>query len=402
MRPVLLLFSFLLFLSFVSVAQEGNNIPDENLPFILTNPDDIYVNFDDPLEEIFGSQQNTFGPLGLRGRGNLFTCTTDRIISSHRLFLNLTAASPLWFCIYEGDAAVGTYNQVSAVLVSNQGPGQGWYSSGPVNVTLQAGKFYLIYAQWDATANYYTQNPVSPYPFPCSFGELTAGAGWHTGSVPTYGNPPPATQNILASAFGDPVAYYQMIISEVIPVELSSFTASITDKNVTLNWTTASELNNHGFEIQRKTDDNWEVIGFVDGYGTSTEERSYSYTDDISRITSNFILYRLKQIDFDGTYEYSFIVEVEGVIPTMYSLEQNYPNPFNPSTSIKYQMPQDGFVTIKVFDILGNEVTTLVNEAKEAGNHIVEFDASEISSGIYFYTIQTGNFTQTKKMTLMK
>jgi hypothetical protein len=187
-----------------------------------------------------------------------------------------------------------------------------------------------------------------------------------------------------------------------IPVELTSFAASVQGKNVNLTWSTASEINNQGFEVQRKTNNAWETIAFISGNGTTTESKSYSYTDDISSINISTILYRLKQIDFDGTYEYSFIVEVDGLVPDEYLLEQNYPNPFNPSTSIKYQMPENGFVTIKVYDMLGNEVATLVNEIQEAGNHSVEFDAATVSSGIYFYIMQAGNFTQTKKMTLLK
>ena len=187
-----------------------------------------------------------------------------------------------------------------------------------------------------------------------------------------------------------------------IPVELTSFAASVQGKNVNLSWTTASEINNQGFEVQRKTNNAWETIAFISGNGTTTESKSYSYTDDISSINISTILYRLKQIDFDGTYEYSFIVEVDGLVPDEYLLEQNYPNPFNPSTSIKYQLPENGFVTIKVYDMLGNEIATLVNEVQEAGNHSVEFDAATVSSGIYFYIMQAGNFTQTKKMTLLK
>jgi len=128
-----------------------------------------------------------------------------------------------------------------------------------------------------------------------------------------------------------------------------------------------------------------------------------AWTHEITRaVKAADVPWRLCAHAIDGTYEYSFIVEVDGLVPDEYLLEQNYPNPFNPSTSIKYQMPENGFVTIKVYDMLGNEVATLVNEVQEAGNHSVEFDAATVSSGIYFYIMQAGNFTQTKKMTLLK
>jgi hypothetical protein len=190
-----------------------------------------------------------------------------------------------------------------------------------------------------------------------------------------------------------------------IPVELTSFTASVTDNAVTLNWTTASELNNHGFEIERRSEGSFRTIGFVEGHGTTTETKNYSFVDN--NLAVGQYSYRLKQIDFDGTSEFSDIVEVEVLVPNIFALEQNYPNPFNPSTKIIYSLAADSKVTLKVFDVLGQEVVTLINGNVTAGRQEINFDASNLNSGVYFYQIKaTGidgtDFNSVKKMILTK
>ena len=196
--------------------------------------------------------------------------------------------------------------------------------------------------------------------------------------------------------------YYSYITSGAVPVELVSFNSSVDRNIVSLSWSTATEINNRGFEIERSTDKaNWTNIGFVEGKGTTSETQHYSYSDKITGSESSSFYYRLKQLDYNGTYEYSYIVQAE-VGPVDFTLAQNYPNPFNPATTISYQLPVNSFVSLKVYDVLGNEVASLVNEQKAAGNYDVNFDASSLGSGVYFYTIKAGNFTQTKKMILMK
>ena len=191
-----------------------------------------------------------------------------------------------------------------------------------------------------------------------------------------------------------------------IPVELTSFAAAVVGNSVQLNWSTASETNNMGFEVERGVISNgvrnpiWEKIGFVDGKGTTTEIQNYSFTDQ--DMVSGTYAYRLKQIDFDGTVNYSTTIEVDLNGVTSFSLEQNYPNPFNPSTVIAYQLPVTGFVRLKVFDVLGNEVAVLVNENKPAGSYEVNFDAGSLSSGVYIYKLQAGDFVSVKKMLLTK
>jgi len=204
-------------------------------------------------------------------------------------------------------------------------------------------------------------------------------------------------------------------------VELTSFTASVVGNDVNLNWSTATELNNYGFNVEKrqtsdmKRDKIWNQIGFVAGHGTTTEQQQYSFIDE--SVSSGKYQYRLKQIDYDGTLEYSDIVEVEVGLPNEFRLEQNYPNPFNPSTIIQYAIDSKKFVSLKVYDVLGNEVTTLANEEKPAGNYEVEFsarggsayggDARNLSSGIYFYQLRVSSplgqaFIQTRKMVYLK
>ena len=188
---------------------------------------------------------------------------------------------------------------------------------------------------------------------------------------------------------------------EPIPVEITAFTANVNGNNILLNWTTATETNNAGFSVERKgIEGNWTTLGFVNGHGNSTEINNYIFTD--RDVPYGNYTYRLKQTNYDGTYKYSAEVNAEVLPVTTFSLMQNYPNPFNPSTSIKYSLPSEEFVTLKVFDILGREVTTLVNQKQGIGEHTINFDASRFNSGVYFYSIRAGKFTDTKKMLLTK
>jgi len=189
----------------------------------------------------------------------------------------------------------------------------------------------------------------------------------------------------------------------VIPVELTSFSASINLNNVILNWETATELNNEGFQIERKISDSWENIGYVVGNGTTTEPKSYSYTDNNIKSNGAKIYYRLKQIDLDGSFKYPQFVEVAfNSLILAYKLFQNYPNPFNPTTKINFQIPEPAEIKISIINLLGEEVKILVNEFKQAGYHEVYFNASSFSSGIYFYKLSTANYSDSKKMIILK
>ncbi|MBP6671955.1 MAG: T9SS type A sorting domain-containing protein [Bacteroidetes bacterium] len=202
-----------------------------------------------------------------------------------------------------------------------------------------------------------------------------------------------------------------------LPVELVSFLAVPKDNSVELRWNTASEVNNYGFEIERRLEsdrhleglqprrgDNhhaWTKTGFVEGNGTTNAPKEYSYTD--KNLSTGKYSYRLKQIDTDGKISYSHVVEViTGSIPKVLLLEQNFPNPFNPSTTISYQIPVNSEVSLKIYDAIGREVATLVNEMIQAGYYSLHYDASQNASGIYFVRLQSGSNVQIKKMSLIK
>jgi hypothetical protein len=185
-----------------------------------------------------------------------------------------------------------------------------------------------------------------------------------------------------------------------LPVELTFFTASLSGSCVILNWQTETEVSNYGFDIERKVNKDWEKIGFVSGYGNSNSPKEYSFVDDKPYGRSKF-QYRLKQIDTDGQFEYSDIVEAE-ITPDKFTLFQNYPNPFNPTTKIKYQLPIECKVVIKLYDLLGAEVMLVVNEVKASGFYEEEISAESLASGTYIYRIVAGDFVESKKMTLIK
>jgi hypothetical protein len=199
---------------------------------------------------------------------------------------------------------------------------------------------------------------------------------------------------------GTPVHRRTVTLDVIVPVELVSFSA-MTDKNdVVLSWFTATETNNSGFEVQRKTEGEYERIAFVEGNGTTTEIQNYIFRDE--GLLSGTYSYRLKQMDFDGSFAYSDEVEIDIDQPSVFYLGQNYPNPFNPSTNIKYSIPAAGFVTLKVYDLLGREVSILLNEQQQAGTFDVVFDGSNLASGVYYYQLKAGELTATKKLMLTK
>ncbi len=194
--------------------------------------------------------------------------------------------------------------------------------------------------------------------------------------------------------------------NSLLPVELSSFVSTVTNRDVTLNWSTASELNNSGFGIERSSaNGTWSSIGNVNGNGTTNLTSSYSFTD--RNLSSGIYNYRLKQIDLNGNFQYfNLSNEVNVGVPSKFELSQNYPNPFNPSTKINYDIPFDSKVSIRIFDMSGKEVSSLVNDVKTAGYYTANFNASNLGSGVYFYTISAEsngqNFVSTKKMILVK
>lgn len=189
-----------------------------------------------------------------------------------------------------------------------------------------------------------------------------------------------------------------------MPVELTSFSAGMDGKDVTLKWTTATEVNNLGFEVERSLDKTeWNKISFVQGHGNSTTQNEYSCIDRTPpRQTS--IFYRLKQVNLDGSFEYSSVIETQAATLSDFRLEQNYPNPFNPGTVITYQVPEKCYARLVLYDALGGRISVLSEAVTEAGIHEYQFDSGKygLSAGVYFYRLITDKFSQTKKMILIK
>ena len=192
-------------------------------------------------------------------------------------------------------------------------------------------------------------------------------------------------------------------VEDILPVELISFTGQWNGKAVLLNWKTGTELNNYGFEVEKEFNENsgWHTIGFVNGNGTKNSPSSYSFSDN-GILNNAEYHYRLKQIDNDGSFEYSPVIEIKVEPVYNFSLEQNYPNPFNPSTKIKFSVPQITNVKLSVFNTLGEEVAVLLNQTVDSGIHEITFNAEKLSSGIYIYKLQTSNSILVKKLILAK
>jgi len=185
-----------------------------------------------------------------------------------------------------------------------------------------------------------------------------------------------------------------------LPVELSSFMASVNGNTVYLKWATATEINNRGFQIEKSSNNGFIPLAFISGHGTSTQLNKYTYTD--KNVSSGVYAYRLKQIDYNGTYKYSKIVEVNISTPNKFTLSQNYPNPFNPSTTINFTLPSAERVRIIIYNQLGQQVALVMDRNFEAGNHSIHFNGSNLASGVYFYRIKAGIFSQVRKMILLK
>jgi hypothetical protein len=194
---------------------------------------------------------------------------------------------------------------------------------------------------------------------------------------------------------------FYMPFTRVIPVELVSFTIDVTDNAANLRWVTATETNCRSFQIFRRTNDvPYQLLAEIHGAGTTTERRQYQYTDKLS---GSKYFYLLKQIDFDGTEHILGEREINNVSqPMAFQLFQNYPNPFNPSTTIQYHLSQPANVKLKVYDVLGIEIRQLMNEFQTAGNHSVEFNAADLPSGIYFYRLESGGISLSRKMILLR
>ena len=238
---------------------------------------------------------------------------------------------------------------------------------------------------------------------------LSTGGSFFDGAISSNGSTLLVSgKAVHARTFGNGGLAYNVFVDTSdtnIPVEFVSFTADLNDNVVELKWITATEINNHGFEIQRSTNDEFVTIGFVEGHGTTTENNNYSFTD--ANVDVGKYSYRLKQVDFNGSFEYSDVVEVDVPAPLVFVLEQNYPNPFNPSTLINYQIPQNADVNLEIYNALGQKVKSLVNEIQEPGNYEVVWNGKNDSgntlpSGVYLYRITAGSYIKVMKMIFLR
>jgi photosystem II stability/assembly factor-like uncharacterized protein len=238
-----------------------------------------------------------------------------------------------------------------------------------------------------------------------SWRSIDGGATFTEISIPSAGYQVVIVDSITQFA-AQSGGFYKLESENFIPVELTSFTASTSNNQIMLNWTTASELNNRGFEIQQSLDnETFTMLGFVPGFGSTTETKSYSFI--VSNAPAGLHYYRLKQIDFDGSHEYSPSVEIEGPLPGDFVLHQNHPNPFNPSTSITFSLPVDSDVQLSLYNMLGQKIADIENNQFQAGTHKIDFVAEGLSSGTYIYVINANgsngvDFVEAKKLTLMK
>jgi photosystem II stability/assembly factor-like uncharacterized protein len=240
---------------------------------------------------------------------------------------------------------------------------------------------------------------------PGSWRTINGGNTWTAVSIPSSGYQVVSVDSMTQFA-AQSSGFFKLEAPWFVPVELSSFNAQLVNTDVILDWTTATELNNQGFEIEYSTDNqNFKKIGFVPGFGTTTEMKSYSFK--ISDVSAGVQYYRLKQIDYDGTSTIYNSVEVTGPVPNTFVLNQNHPNPFNPSTTISFSLPVESDVTIKLFNMLGQEVDQIVDGNFQAGNHSLDFNAIDLSSGAYIYKFEATGvngaiFKSTKKMLLLR
>jgi len=316
--------------------------------------------------------------------GTLIFISSSEYNGTVKLYKTSVGGTPAWTYNNCGDAvATVSFNSQANVLAAT--------SWGALNNSTPD---LYIFKTWEGNTPIFTLN---------TGGSFFDGAISNNGSTLLVSG-----KAVHARTFGNGGLAYNIYVDTSdtnIPVEFVSFSAEANTNLVGLKWTTATEINNNGFEIQRNAGEEFVTIGFVEGHGTTTEIHNYSFTD--RHIEAGNYKYRLKQVDFDGTFKFSDVVEVDVPEPLTFEMEQNYPNPFNPSTVITYQLPQVGMVTLEIYNAFGEKVRMLVNNMQEAGNYEVEWDGknnsgNQLSSGIYLYRISAGNYVKVMKMVLLR
>ncbi len=344
--------------------------------------------------------------------GNIIVSSTD---SSYVGGLAGTSTATISNCYSTGNVSIsGNANNVGGGFIGlNQEGGtvDNCFSSGWVNSSGTAGGF--IGAESGASVNnsYWDSNTSGRSSSAGGTGETNSNmmtqstfSGWDFSTTWTI------TQ-------GTNFSYPYLQNLKPLPVEITTFTAYNLGDKVELNWQTATEVNNYGFEVERAIPPlplqggetaTWQKIGFVKGSGNSNSPKHYSFVDQLnangnSNINGSDYEYRLKQIDINGKFAYSKTLNIK-YVPVQYKLLQNYPNPFNPSTTIEYELPKQSKVVLKIYDILGKELATLVDREQQAGKYSIQLSAERyhLASGVYFYRLTAGSISQVKKLMLLK
>lgn len=310
------------------------------------------------------------------------------------------------------DSLEGSFIAFNDIKMADAVNGYGVGSGGRVYRTTNGGNLWQLIYIHPQSLNFSTLQVINAN-FVFVFGAnatvlstTDGGATWLTKSlnslaaVNSFHTYNPVTNTLVVYSCSQ-TGFVQKNTISIVPVELAGFSASTSGKDVVLDWATPTELNNRGFEVQRKkTGGDWVTLTFIDGKGTTTNISEYKYVD--KNPGEGKFSYRLKQIDFDGSTWSSYTVDVEIGNPMEFELSQNFPNPFNPSTVIRFSLPVAGDASLRVYNSAGEEVAALLNEYLESGTHSVKFDASKLSSGVYFCKLVSGSFSTVKKMSLIK
>jgi len=384
---------------FISIADfNKDGKPDFNCTNVGSNNVTVHLNTtapgaSTPTFAVLASIATGTNPTGIcsidiNGDGKIDIVNSNRDDNNISVFLNTTApgASTPTFSARTNFAAVSKTQIVSPADFNGDG------KIDLVVSNLTAGELSILMN---------TTTPGASTPTFAAKTDLSSGSssiGNFTGDFNLDGKPDIAGANRLENT----LSVFLNTAIFPLPVELASFTSSVNGNNVMLNWNTSSEENNSGFDVERNSfGTGWNKIGFVEGKGTTNITQNYSFTDN--GLNSGRYSYRLKQTDYNGNYKYYDLQnEVVVGVPSKFALMQNYPNPFNPNTVLSYQLPVDGFTSLKIYDMSGKEVKQLVNEVQQAGYYAVDFNAASLSSGTYFYKLTSDKFSDVRKMVVVK
>lgn len=351
----------------------------------ITEPGSTFPNFTVKTDFVTGGGVYTVSTADFNGDGKLDLYTANNFTNTHSVLFNSTVISD----------TVPVFTMTNYITGAVRGAVGDFNGDGKPDIAGTIRLSDLAFVRVNLT------NPGASSP---SFsGRTNSGTGTTPQSIAAGDiNSDGKTEYLVSNPLDNTFSVLLNTADYPLPVELASFSASVSGNSVSLYWSTVSEENNSGFDIERKlSEDVWKKAGFVNGAGTTNQPRNYSFTE--SGLHSGRYSYRLKQIDYNGNYKYHEIRnEVLVGVPGKFALMQNYPNPFNPSTIINYQLAINSFVTLKIYDISGREVMQLVNEVQQAGYYAVNFNAKNLSSGAYFYKLSTDKFSDVKKMVVVK